>query len=182
MLRLLTTARAIGLLATSFIATAALADEFSHGSLLVSHPFAFATPPTARAGGGYMTITNTGPTDDRLLAVEAGFPRVMLHRSETTDGVSKMIHLDAVDIPAGETVTFAPGGLHVMFMGLTGHPFQDGRKVSRASRPDHCHRHIGCRQSRCTAKPRMVNEFGIFHRKLLLCPTCHRTRRRFQVR
>lgn len=129
MLRLLTTARATGLLATSFIATAALADEFSHGSLLVSHPFAFATPPTARAGGGYMTITNTGPTDDRLLAVEAGFPRVMLHRSETTDGVSKMIHLDGVDIPAGETVTFAPGGLHVMFMGLTGHPFQDGRKV-----------------------------------------------------
>jgi copper(I)-binding protein len=34
------------------------------------------------------------------------------------DGVARMHEVDALDIPAGATVTLAPSGLHVMFMGL----------------------------------------------------------------
>jgi len=39
-----------------------------------------------------------------------------------------MVHLDGLDIPAGETVTLEPGGLHVMFMGLS-EPFIEGEKI-----------------------------------------------------
>ncbi len=42
----------------------------------------------------------------------------MIHESREEDGVMRMIHVDAVELPAGETVTFRPGGLHVMIMGL----------------------------------------------------------------
>lgn len=50
----------------------------------------------------------------------------MMHTTQMTGDIARMVHLDAVGIPAGETITFAPGGLHVMFMGLNGDPFEVG--------------------------------------------------------
>ena len=69
---------------------------------------------------------NNGDQPDRLIGVTAGFPRVMIHTTQMDGDIARMVHLEAVDIPAGETVTFAPGGLHVMFMGLNGDPFETG--------------------------------------------------------
>ena len=43
----------------------------------------------------------------------------MLHTSEEKDGVVSMIHLDNVDIEKGKKVKFVPGGLHIMFVGIT---------------------------------------------------------------
>ena len=103
----------------------AFAHEFKANELEIIHPIAFETAPTAKAGGGYFTIVNFGETDDSLIAVKADFPKVMVHKSEETDGIARMMHVDRVEIPAGETVEFAPGGYHVMFMGLPG-PLQAG--------------------------------------------------------
>ncbi|ETX30409.1 copper chaperone PCu(A)C [Roseivivax isoporae] len=99
---------------------AAPAHEYRAGAIEIGHPYAIETPRVAKAGAGYLTLTNTGTEPDALLAVEAELPQVMLHRSETTDGVTSMRHVDRLEIAPGETVTFAPGGLHVMFMGLDG--------------------------------------------------------------
>lgn len=106
----------------------ASAHEFKAGDLSIDHPYSFATPPTASAGAGYMTITNTGTGDDTLVAVESGFPKTMIHKTTMEDGVMKMRHQKGgVPIPAGETVSFEPGGLHIMFMGLEA-PLKDGEK------------------------------------------------------
>jgi len=107
------------------IGTAASAD------MQIADIRAFETAPTAMAGGGFMQITNTCSTDDRLVAVEADFPRVELHSHDfDSDGIARMIHLeDGIAIPAGETVTLEPGGLHVMFMGLRGNPLVAGETV-----------------------------------------------------
>ncbi|MDP5086910.1 MAG: copper chaperone PCu(A)C [Yoonia sp.] len=107
-------------------ATTAAAHEFKLGDLVIDHPMAFETAKTAMSGGGFFAITNNGSTADRLLEVRAGFPSVQLHNTEMTDDVARMFHVEAVDIPAGETVQLAPGGLHVMFMGLGGDPFEVG--------------------------------------------------------
>ena len=107
----------------------ALGHDYMLGDLHVAHPFARATAATAMAGAGYVTILNSGAADDALIGVEADFPRVMLHDSKTVDGVASMLALDAVTIPAGETVTFAPGGMHVMFMGLNGDPLEVGEEI-----------------------------------------------------
>lgn len=109
---------------------ASAAHEFRVGSIVVHHPYAFETAPSAQAAGGYMTIENQGTEDDRLLSVEADFPRVMLHTTEETDGVARMMHVDHVDLPAGGTAVLEPGGLHVMFMGLDGTAFTAGENVS----------------------------------------------------
>jgi len=100
-------------------ATTSFAHDYQIGDISVAHPKSFETAPGVKSGGAYMTITNTGDTPDRLIEVRADFPRVMLHNSVTEDGVAKMLHLEGVDIPAGETIELAPGGIHVMLMGLT---------------------------------------------------------------
>lgn len=107
----------------------ALAHDFTVAGLEIQHPVAFETPVTAKTGAGYFTVSNTGDTDDMLLEVRADFPMVMLHKSEEKDGIASMSHVDQIAIPAGETVELAPGGFHVMFMGLNGDPFEAGEKI-----------------------------------------------------
>ena len=54
-----------------------------------------------------------------LLAASDVAGKVELHEMAVTDGVMKMRELEnGIDIPAGETVSLKPGGLHIMFMGL----------------------------------------------------------------
>lgn len=117
--------------AATLTAGAAFAHEYTAGALTIDHPRAFETAPNVKVGGGYMTITNTGTTDDALIAVEVpSVPRVELHLSETdANGVARMMKQESIIIPAGETVTLKPGGLHVMFMGLGDDPFELGEKV-----------------------------------------------------
>lgn len=117
------------LLATPFLATSALAHEFKAGDLTIGHPYSFEVPSSARAAAGYLTITNAGTASDRLIGVEAEVGNPMIHLSEEKDGVAKMTHVEAVEIQPGQTVTFAPGGYHVMFMGLNGTPWTAGEKV-----------------------------------------------------
>ena len=106
----------------------ATAHDYTVGNLEIMHPMAFETPKMAKAGAGFLTITNTGDTDDVLLEVRADFPKVEVHTTEESDGVARMMHVDNLPIPAGETVELAPGGYHVMFMGLEA-PFEYGQKI-----------------------------------------------------
>ena len=116
--------------ALALLALPASAHEVKTGNLVIDHPYALETAATAMSGAGYMTITNTGSAPDRLLAVRADFPRVTLHGTETdAQGVARMIPIEGIAIAPGETVTLAPGGMHVMFMGLDGDPFEEGERI-----------------------------------------------------
>ena len=100
------------------LATPAAAHEYAVGDLTVDHPIAYETAPGARTGAGYFTITNAGDTPQRLTGVAADFPQVQMHLSAEADGVMTMTRQEAIEIPAQGSVVFAPGGYHVMFMGL----------------------------------------------------------------
>jgi periplasmic copper chaperone A len=70
-------------------------------------------------GGGFMTLSNPGRAADVLVSVQSpAAARVEIHRSAMTNGVSSMRMLPRLDLPAGGKVTFAPGGSHLMFIGL----------------------------------------------------------------
>lgn len=112
-------------LAAALFATPAFADS----PIKLSDGYIFETPKTARAGAGYVTLTNTGSVADSLIAVEADFPRVELHDMEVSDGVARMFHIEKLNIPAGGEVKLEPGHAHVMFMGLNGDPFEEGEMV-----------------------------------------------------
>jgi copper(I)-binding protein len=121
-----------GLLAIGLAGMLALpgwAHEFTVGDLTIGHPYAIATPAGARTGAGYLSVTNAGPEPDRLVAVKADFPRVELHTTEVdAAGVARMGAAEAVEVPPGATVTLAPQGTHVMFMGLAA-PLVEGEQV-----------------------------------------------------
>lgn len=119
---------AAALAATFTLSAPALAHEFKAGELDIIHPMAYETAPSVKAGGGYMRITNTGSTDDALIGVKADFPKVMIHQTVEEDGIARMMHVERLDIPAGETVVLEPGGYHVMFMGLS-EPLEAGSEV-----------------------------------------------------
>ncbi len=87
------------------------------------------TLKTARTGAGYMVITNHSDQPDVLTAVHAEFPRVMMHDTEITDGVARMFHVETIEVPAHGSISFQPGGKHIMFMGLNGDPFEAGEMV-----------------------------------------------------
>ena len=113
----------------SAIAFSATASDYKAGKLSIAHPHSFATPPGSSTAAGYLAITNNGSEPDRLVGVDSNFPRAMIHKSELEDGVMKMNHQkEGVVIPAGETITFEPGGLHLMFMGLAG-ALKEGEKA-----------------------------------------------------
>ena len=86
---------------------------------------AWARPP-AMAGGNaaaYFLVQNDGDTDDRLIAVSSPLAMAEMHESVMADdGTMAMNPVDGVDIPAGSTVEFKRGGLHIMFMGVAEPP------------------------------------------------------------
>lgn len=105
----------------------ALSHHSDHGAanvasqnLIVHDAWARATPPSMRNGAVYLTIVNRGRSRDRLLSASTGLAsRTVLHRTKMDDeGVMRMRHVDGIDIPAGKSVRIAPGGYHVMLMGL----------------------------------------------------------------
>jgi hypothetical protein len=115
--------------AAALLGHAAHAHSYTIGSIEIGHPYAFATAPGAGTGAGYLEVTNTGAEPDRLLEVRADFPDVQLHVTKVDDaGVARMVEVEGIEIPAGATVTLAPRGLHIMFIGLTD-PLAEGAAI-----------------------------------------------------
>ncbi len=116
--------------ALSLVSLTSMASDYKAGDLTISQTWTRATPPNAKAGGGFVEIVNSGESADRLIAAASDVAgKVELHEMGVTDGVMKMRKLeDGIEIPAGETVTLKPGGLHIMFMGLN-QSFEEGSTV-----------------------------------------------------
>ena len=114
--------RSLALAAALLAGTAATAHEYRVGAIVIDHPTITATPAAAPVAGGYLRIANTGETDDVLVSIEVDplrAPMVQLHQMEMDGGVMRMSEVaGGIPIPAGETVAFERGGLHVMFMQL----------------------------------------------------------------
>lgn len=113
----------------------AFAEDVKIGNLTIAAPYVRAMVPGAPVGGGYMTITNTGNANDRLVA--ASSPRavtVQIHEMKMDNDVMIMRELaGGLVIPAGKTVELKPGGYHVMFMKVA-EPFLQGQTVKATLR------------------------------------------------
>ncbi len=87
--------------------------------LKITKPYIKVMGKNAKSAAGYMVIENLGGEKITLLEAVGNFGFTMLHTSEEKDGVVSMIHLDNLDIEKGKKVEFVPGGLHIMFVGIT---------------------------------------------------------------
>lgn len=71
-----------------------------------------------RPAAAYFTLAG-GSKADRLIGVTSGkAERIELHEGMTDGGMASMKPIDGVDVPAGGTVAFAPGGNHAMLFGV----------------------------------------------------------------
>ncbi len=97
-----------------FAAEAAWAQT---GQLEVTKAWARATPGRSEVGAAYVTIRSS--TADRLVAASTPVAKkVELHTMSMSGMVMKMRPIAGIDIPAGQPVTLAPDGTHIMLMGL----------------------------------------------------------------
>ncbi len=120
----------LGLLAALLLSTPVLAHSVAKGSIEIIHPNIPQPAAGAMAAAGYMGISNTGEHPDRLIGVETPAAQsAMLHQSMVdANGVASMAHVEALEIPAQDTVVLEPGGYHIMLMGLT-QPLVEGQMV-----------------------------------------------------
>ena len=108
----------------------AWAADYKVGSLEIDQPWSRATPKGAKVASGYLKITNTGSTADRLVGGTFGAARGFeVHEMSVDRGVMKMREVKGgVEIKPGATVELKPGGYHLMFPGLK-QPLEKGQKV-----------------------------------------------------
>jgi len=80
-------------------------------------------------GAGFLTLANPSKMGDALVGAASPLAReVQIHQSSIKGGVASMQKAARVPLPAGGRVTFAPGGYHLMLMGLT-RPLKPGDSV-----------------------------------------------------
>ena len=100
-----------------------LASEIMFGPLQFR-----ATVGSMSSSAAYVSIMNHGKMADRLLGATSNLARkTELHQMEMDNGVMKMRPVEGgIDLPAGKTIHMAPGGYHVMLIGLNAPLTADG--------------------------------------------------------
>ena len=80
----------------------------------------FRALPAKLPAAGYFTLRNGGA--DTVTLTGASSPAcavLMLHKSDEMNGMVGMSDVESIPVAAGDTLTFAPGGYHLMCMNPT---------------------------------------------------------------
>lgn len=87
-------------------------------TLLIDHVWSRAAL-AGHEGVVYLTVTDKGAPDTLTGATTPVAAMAHLHETINDNGVMKMRDVDAIPIAPGKPVTLAPGGYHIMLMGLS---------------------------------------------------------------
>ena len=86
--------------------------------------------PAGVPAGGFFTVHNRGKQSLALIGASSpDYAMVMIHKTIEDGGVSKMVPVDKINLPAGGNVSFHPGGYHLMFMHAK-HDIKVGSKIT----------------------------------------------------
>jgi copper(I)-binding protein len=98
------------------VAVIAIPASAIAGSLTISNDW-FRALPANLPSGGYFTLHNGGTVNATLTGASSpACGMLMLHKSESMNGMASMMDMPSVPVPADGSVTFAPGGYHLMCM------------------------------------------------------------------
>lgn len=95
------------------------AATFQQGGLRIIEPWT-RSAAAHTTGAGYLTLTNTGRVAETLTRIEtSAAARVEMHKTSMAAGIMSMKRLDnGLILRPGESVSFAPGGYHLMLIDL----------------------------------------------------------------
>jgi copper(I)-binding protein len=106
---------------------AATASAAAAQSVKVANAWVRPTAPGQTSAGAYIELTSEAPA--ALVAAGSALAgRAELHSMSMDGGIMRMRALSRVELPAGQTVKLAPGGLHLMLLDLK-QPLRTGDKV-----------------------------------------------------
>jgi copper(I)-binding protein len=118
---------ALGILAAGLACLSVTAG--AQPSIHIVDAWARATPPGVENGAVYCKITNHGAADKLVGARSSVARNAEIHTSSSENGVVEMRHIEALPVGAGASVELAPGGTHVMLLGLAA-PLAAGTKIA----------------------------------------------------
>lgn len=127
----------LALLSAQVLVGHAAAADYKLGTLQITQPWARATPKGADSGAAYLTVTNTGTAAQRLSCVSSdAAAQCQIHEMSMTGSVMKMRPVEGgLEIKPGETITFKPGGYHIMLVDLKAQ-LQQGKTVEATFKAD----------------------------------------------
>jgi periplasmic copper chaperone A len=102
----------------------------------VDHPWARASAGAAKTGAAYLTITDQGQPDQLTGASTPVADTAEVHESMADMGTMKMRPVAGLPLAPGKPVKLAPGGYHVMLMGLKA-PLKQGDTFPLTLRFEH---------------------------------------------
>lgn len=77
------------------------------------------TAPGQATAAGFLELRNRTASADAIVAASSpAATSVELHSASIQNGVMRMRQLERIALPAGGSIKFAPGGLHLMLKGL----------------------------------------------------------------
>ena len=118
---------AIAFLTTS-LAPLTLAAGMADG-VAIEDAYVRQMPPAAPNSAAFLTVINTTATPIRLTGARSEVANTVELHDHIRDGdILRMRRIDGVDIPAGSRAALAPGGKHVMLIGLK-QPLKAGAMV-----------------------------------------------------
>src|SRR6202035_1580279 len=90
-------------------------QSFTAGDVTIEHPWARATAKGTSTGVVYLTIINNGSTSDTLISVAGAVSKsAQVHENKVdADGITEMLAVDRLNIPAHARIDLKPSGLHV---------------------------------------------------------------------
>jgi hypothetical protein len=82
---------------------------------------AWARPAQAGANSAvYFVLTNLTEDDQLISAASPVASQAQIHATTIDeDGIASMQQQEQVEVPVGAVITFRPGGLHIMLLGLS---------------------------------------------------------------
>lgn len=90
---------------------------YPEGVVEIKGAFARATPGAVKNGAVYFTITSS--LDDKIMAASSPVAeKVEIHEHRMDNGIMSMRAVPIVSLAHNQSVTFEPGGFHVMLIGL----------------------------------------------------------------
>ena len=99
---------------------APLASATTDAAVTFSHGWARATTSGGKVGAVYARLSNLSDHPVTISAIHTAVARLaQVHDSREVDGMMRMRHVDPLALAAGANIDLAPGGMHLMLMGLT---------------------------------------------------------------
>lgn len=96
-----------------------MAGHHKKDAIAVEMPYVRAPVPGHSMTAAFFKLSNGGEKDCKLTAASSNYAgKIEFHTHQHIDGMMKMRPVDGVELPAGSSLDFKSGGLHLMLFDI----------------------------------------------------------------